>query len=318
MNVKILAVPNDYQSGYYRIKQIVQHLPFEIRQNQALTEEDISWADVIWLQKIFRRPKIIAILHQRGKKVVLDVDDIMDDDNGTMTPLPEDIKERFYVCMSRMDAITTPSPFIAKVYGKYNSNFEILPNCIDPDVRRFKNRRCKDKKIRIGWVGGDSHFKDLEFITPILAEIHREYPQTEVIYFGFGEEYKCKWLKYYPWELDQAIYAKKFAELGFDIGIAPLTDLYLNHGKSELKWVEYSWYNIPSVVSNVCYEGKVRHALIAKDERDWFRHLSYLIENPQERKKMGRDAGRYVRKEYDLHKKIGLWTDFFNNLKVAN
>ena len=70
--------------------------------------------------------------------------------------------------------VTTTTPIFAKEIEKVNKNVFILPNAIDPTEKQFTPNPEPSKRLRIGWLGGSSHLKDLELINDVVGNIYRE------------------------------------------------------------------------------------------------------------------------------------------------
>jgi glycosyltransferase involved in cell wall biosynthesis len=69
--------------------------------------------------------------------------------------------------------ITTTTPLFAKELLKINSNksVHILPNAIDPTEKQYTPKPEKSDRLRIGWLGGSSHLKDLEILHGVVGKI---------------------------------------------------------------------------------------------------------------------------------------------------
>lgn len=68
------------------------------------------------------------------------------------------------------NVITTTEVF-AKEMSKYNKNIHVLANAIDPNERQYKPQPEKSDRIRIGWLGGSSHLKDLEILKGVVGKL---------------------------------------------------------------------------------------------------------------------------------------------------
>ena len=120
-----------------------------------------------------------------------------------------------------------------------------------------------------------------------------------------------------PWT-DPELFNKKFSEDLIDIGIVPIVDPdenKFNKSKSNIKWLEYSHYGVPSVVSG--FKPYVQHiddgktGLIAYDNQDWFDNLSKLIDDPLYRIKVGADAKKEVDLKFSIHNHAHKWYDLY-------
>lgn len=67
--------------------------------------------------------------------------------------------------------ITTTTPIFATEMAKYNKNVYVLPNAIDTSEKQFIPKLEPSDRIRIGWLGGSSHLKDLEILKGLAGKI---------------------------------------------------------------------------------------------------------------------------------------------------
>jgi glycosyltransferase involved in cell wall biosynthesis len=68
--------------------------------------------------------------------------------------------------------VTTTTDLFAEEIKKHNKNVFILPNAINPKEKQFiSNPEPSSGRIRIGWLGGSSHLKDLEILHGIVSRL---------------------------------------------------------------------------------------------------------------------------------------------------
>jgi glycosyltransferase involved in cell wall biosynthesis len=67
--------------------------------------------------------------------------------------------------------ITTTTSLFADEISKINKNVYVLPNSIDTDEKQHKPNLEVSDKIRIGWLGGSSHEKDLDLLKGVAAKL---------------------------------------------------------------------------------------------------------------------------------------------------
>jgi glycosyltransferase involved in cell wall biosynthesis len=67
--------------------------------------------------------------------------------------------------------VTTTTPIFAAEIAKYNKNVFVLPNAIDPTEKQFTPNLEPSERIRIGWLGGSSHLKDLEILNGVVGKL---------------------------------------------------------------------------------------------------------------------------------------------------
>jgi glycosyltransferase involved in cell wall biosynthesis len=67
--------------------------------------------------------------------------------------------------------VTTTTSIFATEIAKYNKNVFVLPNAIDPTEKQFIPNLEPSDRIRIGWLGGSSHLKDLEILNGVVSKL---------------------------------------------------------------------------------------------------------------------------------------------------
>jgi glycosyltransferase involved in cell wall biosynthesis len=67
--------------------------------------------------------------------------------------------------------VSTTTDIFATEINKYNKNTFVLPNAIDPTEKQFISNPEPSKRIRIGWLGGSSHLKDLEILKGVVGQL---------------------------------------------------------------------------------------------------------------------------------------------------
>jgi len=215
---------------------------------------------------------------------------------------------------------------LKEVHGIKKDIF-VLPNCNDYLDWLYPTQKHNDKII-IGYAGSITHDDDLELVIPAMNKILEKYKNVRFHLIGSiakekQEEFKNKFSRNaYRVKIGLGTpafiwYPEYLAKQNFDIGIAPLVDNEFNKCKSHIKWMEYSMYKIPTVVSNVyTYVETIdgiktvqdnKTGLIASDTDEWFEKLSYLIENKQERERIGQNAYDYIKDNWQYRDHIKKW-----------
>lgn len=68
--------------------------------------------------------------------------------------------------------VTTTTSIFAEELHKLNKNVFVLPNAIDPTEKQFTpNLEPANGRLRIGWLGGSSHLKDLEILNGVVNKL---------------------------------------------------------------------------------------------------------------------------------------------------
>lgn len=67
--------------------------------------------------------------------------------------------------------VTTTTNIFAKELMQHNKNVFVLPNAIDPNEKQYTPNPEPSDRVRIGWLGGSSHLKDLEILQGVVGRI---------------------------------------------------------------------------------------------------------------------------------------------------
>lgn len=227
----------------------------------------------------------------------------------------------FKISCELADMITVTSPVLADVYKKYNNRVAVLPNCLD--MREWRKLDIvKPRNRKLFWTGGGSHFWDWYLMRNVLPEIMWTYTDVELVILGavFPESLKGlpqDRVKTFKWCHTRA-YPYVVASINPDVAMIPLQENHFNKCKSEIKYVEMSCLQIPSVVSHVTpYK---EHAQgdnafwVENDTGAWIEAIRMALDNNILRAKVAGEAYRTVRDRFDINKQYTHWHDTYKNL----
>lgn len=256
-----------------------------------------------------------------GAKLVLDLDDdpiSINRDHPEYKKLQEkqNMRERMIKVADHIIVSTEP---IKQTVKHLNPHVTVIPNAIDPEIWNIeKPPKRKDGKIRIGWIASGSHIAEFPLILPALREIKEKYPNVEVHMAGITlEELNEDRVFHHVGTRGYAEFPEWYADLDLDIAIAPLIDTPFNRAKSNIKWMEAAMLELPCVCSPAVYEESVEHGktgYIAKNTSQFVKYLSWLIENPEKRKEIGKNAKAEVLKNWTIDKFLPLYDELFDKL----
>jgi glycosyltransferase involved in cell wall biosynthesis len=287
-----------------------------------------------------------------GSKYVLDLDD---DPYSFSKNHPEykKLKERMpqvKKVIQLADHIVVSTQGIKDVISKDNPYVTVIPNAIDPDIWKFKNKKRNDGKIHIGWIASASHMADLHVILEALNEIVKKYDNVHIHFAGMVDMKIIDVDKPSDEMINLAVlqslikhskvnanftplvgrfthhvgtqgyeeFPEFLASLGLDIGIAAIENTQFNRCKSNIKWLEHAMLEIPMVLSDVGpYRDSVVHGhdgFLAKSKDDWMHYLSMLIEDAELRKKIGQDAKKSALKGFHIKDQLPKYQELFLKL----
>ena len=329
--IKVISFITPSAAGIYRVEQIFKYLNRTKRFDciispHGVTDEVLMWADLVVIHELIDPEKIATVWAyqiERGKKVIVDRDDMI-----------AATKDHPYIKMHNMfnasiwrrellkiaDHVTVTTKTIKEEVQKYNKNITILPNYLDMEVWNIPIVPNETDIVRIGWAGSVTHRADIMIPLPAIKRILKEFPKTKFVFCGddflfqhledvnpMQYEYVLGTGDYYSWpNLEHTLI--------FDIGIAPLVDNPFNHGKSNLKFLEYGMIKAAGIYSPPAYTGTVRHGetgFIAKTPDEWYLYLKRLVTSSATRKYIAENAYKYVRRNFSIKTHIGRWEELY-------
>lgn len=277
----------------------------------------------VWNIKYLKDPHtadvLVSMRNLAKAKLVMDIDD-----NIWQVPIGNIVRQKdgwdTFVAVNTSlvecaDWVTVATEPLKQALLPLNKNIVVLPNLIDPS--EWNHNRKKHDKIRIAWVWSPTHFPDIPIVADALERIYNEYKdQIEIVIFG-RENNMFKFPTTNIKGVRFSEFPKLFTEEGIDISICPLADNDFNKCKSNIKWLESTMAGACVVASNVYpYEHSIRNGktgLLAKTPGDWIKHLSNLIERPELRKELHKNALEEVLGKYDINKDTQ-WQLFYKTL----
>ena len=186
--IKVLVVPSDRTGvSYYRStnphitleKCYPNEFHVDIEYEPKLNDDEwLKQYDIIHYHRTLGDYSImdplIKHLKDLGIVTIMDIDDYWSP--GSHHPahlliknaqLDKKIEDNLRIA----ENITTTTSVFAKEIQKFNKNVFVLPNAIDPEEEQFTPNLEPSSKIRIGWLGGSSHLKDLEILNGVVNRV---------------------------------------------------------------------------------------------------------------------------------------------------
>ena len=178
--INVLAVPSDRHGvGFYR--SLAPHTMLRDLYGDEFNVDIAYWPD--WTQhEAFDKYDIIhfhkglyrdmgplrgALQYFKEKNIVtvMDLDDNWDlgpqhplDFTNKMLQAPEKITTN----LTLVDYATTTTEIFANKIRKYNKNVKVFPNGVNPDDEQYSSQKNPSDRLRIGFVMGSAHGKDME------------------------------------------------------------------------------------------------------------------------------------------------------------
>ena len=130
-------------------------------------------------------------LKNQGIKVIMDIDDFWMVDQRH--PMYEQIKankigEKKVELLREVDHIHCTTSIFADVIKERikNKSVHVFPNAVDETEAQFNVAPLKSDRIRFGWLGGSSHFHDIDLLRSGIGTIQNSYnDKTQFVLCGF-------------------------------------------------------------------------------------------------------------------------------------
>ena len=90
--------------------------------------------------------------------------------------------------LKAVDYVTTTTPIFKKTIGQRLGlkNVLVFPNAVDETEPQFQRNAEKSDLIRFGWLGGSSHFADIDLMSSGISTIHNSYKdKVQFVLCGF-------------------------------------------------------------------------------------------------------------------------------------
>lgn len=218
----------------------------------------------------------------------------------------------------KVDLIQVTTSKLQEYAQQYNDNVAVLPNCVNLDTW-WKLPFKKNRKLRIGWSGGSSHYVDLYSIKEPLNKLMREYDFQFVFvghhFPGIIDDDNKKNMENHAWVPFNG-HSYRSMCMNLDIAIAPVkADFEFNWYKSSIKYTEYSAMEVPTLATDCLPYNDVitdgENGLLYKDEDEFYKKMKKLIEDEKLRRKLGKEARKWVEENRDAKKCVKIWTDAY-------
>ncbi|HPA30884.1 MAG TPA: glycosyltransferase [Bacteroidia bacterium] len=216
--------------------------------------------------------------------------------------------------MQKAKHIVVSTPSNEAFARKYNNAITDISVAINTDVYLPANKYSNDDVITIGWSGSHSTSRYLF----LLEEVLRKFAgQSNIRILVIGDTtfkfngFDCVTI---PWQ--SATEVKDLQKI--DIGLYPLPDEQWVYGKSGGKALQYMALGIPTIATGIGTNFRIiddgESGFLVRTEEQWIEKIEYLINHPEERKRIGLNGRKKVEKEYSLHVNKKYYLDIFEKV----
>ena len=139
-------------------------------------------------QNYDQTPNLIKFLKSLGIVVIVDLDDywLPGKEHPIHSLIVQDkIHEKIMANLKEASYVTTTTNLFADEIRKLNKNVVVLPNAINPTEPQFNQPKEESDRIRIGWLGGSSHYHDLKLLEGFISKNSSLQDKVQYVLCGF-------------------------------------------------------------------------------------------------------------------------------------
>ncbi|WP_437202353.1 glycosyltransferase family 4 protein [Planctomicrobium sp. SH664] len=292
------SLPEKYDSFRWLGWRLSQRLKRSVRQFHLRQAQRQRYDAILLEREIFDDPtwELEAAFRQCTPRFVMDIDDAI------FLRYPE----KFQHIAGMSDRILAGNRFLAEVCRPYCDEIRLLPTCIDlHDYPVPSPTRKIESPAVIGWIGTPSNVPYLNDIVPVLRRLRQRQPLILRIVSHSAAARKVLIPEDLPVEFVEWNARTAVAEISrFTVGLMPLHNGDWERYKCGFKLLQYLASGLPAVASPVGVNAEIvtpgENGFLAASPEDWFETIGQILQDPQLREKLGRNARRTVEELFSI------------------
>jgi glycosyltransferase involved in cell wall biosynthesis len=262
----------------------------------------------------------LAMLRRWARRLVFDFDDaiFLRDSYAARGLHHAGRLRRFEVTVRASDVVVAGNDYLAQRALECGARcVHVIPTCVDP--RRYPLAEPRSgPSVRLVWVGSSSTLRGLERAAPLLEEVGRAVPGTELklicdrfLSFSSLRVLPCPWTE--AGEADEIAAA--------DVGVSWVPDDLWSSGKCGLKVLQYMAAGLPVVANPVgVHRTMVRDGetgFLAETPSEWVAAVGRLARDAGLRRRLGRAGRDLVEAEYSVAAGAARWREVLGKMESA-
>lgn len=270
-----------------------------------------------------------------GAKIILDIHDLVPEFYLTkFRTTPDSLMFKLLVGVERMSAsfadhvIAANHIWLKRLYERSvrSADLTVILNFPDTDIFHLRGRTRKDDKFIMVYPGTMTHHQGVDIAVRAFALIADQCPQAEFHLYGGGDQ--VDYLKKLIAELNlqERVYIKggrKLQEVAVimensDLGVVPKRNDGFGNEAFSTKIFEFMAEDVPVIVSSTAidryyFNDSVVKFFEANNEKKLAEAMQQLINHPEERQELVRNAREFIR-EYTWEKNKGIYLNLVDSL----
>jgi glycosyltransferase involved in cell wall biosynthesis len=278
--------------------------------------EYINLSEILVYNRLFPlNMERLRKIREQGVKIVCDLDDwyILPDYHPNYKQYRDYASREIVENLKFADLVTVTTDRLYQKVKDLNRNIHVIPNALPFGDGQFvpqPENRTRHDKFNFIYTGQSSHLEDVRIMQ---AQVKRAsklnvsfslagYKPGSKVWQGienvFNQGGDYERIDAQPLDSYMTVYDNA------DCSLVPLKISDFNSCKSNLKLLEAAAKKIPCIVSHVApyKDDSDAPVLWVKTPDDWYKHIKYFSEHPDEAKQMGESLHQWARQKYNLHK----------------
>ncbi len=211
------------------------------------------------------------------------------------------------------NTVIAGNQYLADYAKQFNKNVRIIPTTINTEVYQPRPEKIQQTPVCIGWSGSVTTIMHFKSILPVLYRLKSHFGDRICFRLIGDETFHDPVLELNGMAWNSTTEVQDLQQI--DIGIMPLPDDEWSKGKCGLKGLQYMALEIPTLMSPVGVNTEIIqdgiNGFLPNDENDWFRKITILVENPELRIKMGKEARKTVVERYSFDAWKNVYLELF-------
>lgn len=222
-----------------------------------------------------------------------------------------DIRPRLRKGLGLCDRVVVSTEPLAELCRPLIDEVVVMPNCLEWDIwGRIEPLRAPSTRPRVGWIGAQQHYGDLEHIFEVVAQLADE---VDWVFMGMCPDPIRKYVKeYHRWTNGFAAYSSKMASLNLDLAVAPLDVNPFNEAKSNLRLLEYGVMRWPVVCTDIYPYQNAPVTRVPNTTRAWVKAIREKLSDREAARREGEALRAWVEANFILENRVADWLSAFD------